>query len=73
VEIVRKKIGITPFPYEVVKSDAKVMLQHVHNHYWITYSNEVKELATFYVHLDGLPQMNSQKQLQSIHFWALVY
>ena len=49
------------------------MLQQVHNRYWITYSNEVKKLATFYVHLDDLPQMNSQKQLQSIHFWALVY
>ena len=29
------------------------------------------KLATFYVYLDGLPQMNSQEQLQSVHFWGL--
>jgi len=38
-----------------------------------TYSNKANELATFYVYLDGLPQMNSQKQLQNFRFLGLVF
>ena len=33
------------FPYEVAKSDAKIMLQQVHNRYRVTYSNKVNKIS----------------------------
>ena len=45
----------------------------VHNHFVITYSNKLHKLATLHVHLDGLPQTNSQKELQTLCVWGLLF